>query len=391
LNESENVRMADADPAGVGAEQRVRADFGTPHLDALRILASAGIVILHYSNYVDDIPVGRFIFQHTFHFNFFVDLFFAISGFVIAKQYLSRVSDRHEIGRFLWRRLARIYPLHIATLAFYVVIAVLLYFGTVHVDNPDRYPLSDIPAQVLLLHAIDGQRLTFNFPSWSLSAEMACYLLFPLIAFAGLRSPKLIVFLAAAIAAGLTTYCVVSGVPLWPNWINHGGALRAIPAFMLGVALHLFRGRLTHPRIGMALLPGLLIFVFLGWALPVIAALMLVYLIVVAAVHCDETGRKTLLSRSGVGRWAHLTYSSYMLHMPVATVIVTVLGRLLLPHWTIGRFGLLVLAVVVLALLSAASYRLFEDPVRRRMQTAWDRWSARPPATVLAPSERGAR
>jgi peptidoglycan/LPS O-acetylase OafA/YrhL len=141
----------------------------------------------------------------------------------------------------------------------------------------------------------------------------------------------------------------------------------------------------------MALLPGLLIFVFLGWALPVIAALMLVYLIVVAAVHCDETGRSTLLSRSGVGRWAHLTYSSYMLHMPVATVVVTVLGRLLLPHWTIGRFGLLVLAVVVLAFLSAASYRLFEDPVRRRMQTAWDRWSARPPATVLAPSERGAR
>jgi len=383
--------MASADQLGGGAGQGTRPDFGTPHLDALRILASAGIVILHYSNYVENLPVGRFVFQHTLHFNLFVDLFFAISGFVIAKQYLGRVSDRHAIGRFIWRRLARIYPLHLVTLAFYVAIAVLLYSGHAHVENPDRYPLSDVPAQALLLHAIDGQRLTFNFPSWSLSAEMTCYLLFPLIAFAGLRSPRFVVFLALTVAAGLTVYCAVSGTQLWPNWINQGGALRAVPAFLLGVALQLFRDRLTRPRIGVILLPALAAYVLLGWALPVLVALALVYLIVVAAVHCDETKTQTILSRSGAGRWAHLTYSSYMLHMPVATIVVTAMGRALIPHWPVGQFVLLVIAVLVLAFLSAASYHLFENPVRRRMQTAWDRWSAHSPAPILAPSERGAR
>ncbi len=64
--------------------------------------------------------MGRFMVAHTWHFNLFVDLFFVVSGFVIACQYFGRVSDAASIGRFLWRRLARIYPLHLATLAFYL-------------------------------------------------------------------------------------------------------------------------------------------------------------------------------------------------------------------------------------------------------------------------------
>lgn len=381
--------MVSIESAGGQAKPGLRSNVRSPHLDALRILASAGIVILHYSNYVEDIPAGKFVYDHTWHFNLFVDLFFAISGFVIASQYLGRVSDWRAIGRFLWRRFARIYPLHIVTLAFYLAIAALLYLGYMHAENPDRYPFSDVPAQVLLLHAVDGQRLTFNFPSWSLSAEMICYLLFPLIAFTGLRSPRSLVVLAVAVAAGLTIYCAVSGAPFWAVWINKGGALRAIPAFLLGITLHLFRGRVARLPIGAALLPAFAAFIFLGWALPVPAALMLVYLIVVAAVHCDETKARTGLSRLGLGRWAHLTYSSYMLHMPVATVVITAVGHALAPQWPAARLGLVFVAMAVLAFVSVASYRLFEDPVRRRLQAAWDLRAAPRSAAALAP-QRGA-
>jgi peptidoglycan/LPS O-acetylase OafA/YrhL len=343
-------------------------------------MASAGVVVLHYSNYVADIPVGRFVYEHTWHFNLFVDLFFVISGFVIASQYLDRVSDRRSIGRFLWRRLARIYPLHIVTLTFYVAIGVLFYLGYVHVENAERYPLSDIPVQMLLLHAVDGERLAFNFPSWSLSAEMVCYLLFPLIAFAGLRMPATVLVLALTVAAILTIYCVLSGAPFWPHWINKGGALRAVPAFLLGIALHLFRGRVARLPIRWLLLPSFVTFIIFGSALPVLAALALVYLIAIAAVHCDETAARTGLSRLGLGRWAHLTYSSYMLHMPVATVVVTAAGRFLVPQWPAGQLVLVIVAMVVLAFASAASYRLFENPVRRRLQAAWDRQPAAPAA-----------
>lgn len=366
-----------------------REETFAPHLDALRILASGGIVLLHYANYAEDTRFGRFVYEHTVHFNLLVDLFFVISGFVIASQYLHRVSKRRAIARFVWRRLARIYPLHLLTLAFYVIIALLLASGHINVDNPARYPLSDVPAQLLLLHAIDAQRLSFNFPSWSLSAEMVCYLLFPLLAFIGLRRRAAIPALAVAIAAALTVYSAVMQVEPWPEWINQGGAVRALPAFLLGVTLYLFRDSLARWPLRKVLLPALAVYVFVGGALPVLVGLALVYLVAAAGVQCDVSGARTLLSRSGVGRWAHLTYSIYMLHMPVATVVITLGGRLLGAPTPAMRLILIAAALAVLVVVSMASYRLFENPVRRRLNGAFDRHRASARLPAIAATERG--
>jgi peptidoglycan/LPS O-acetylase OafA/YrhL len=378
--------MANVDPAASDSKRSSDRELSSPHLDALRILASAGIVILHYANYIENTAVGRFVYTYTQHFNLFVDLFFTISGFVIASQYLNRVGNGRSIGRFLWRRLARIYPLHLATLAFYVLIAVLFHLGLIRVENAARYPFSDIPAQVFLLHAIDGQRLTFNFPSWSLSAEMCCYLVFPCIAFIGLRWPKMVIGLAVAAALGNTLYVLLWGTSLWPDWINQGGEFRALPAFFLGVALCLFRARVGHVPLGMVLLPAFLLFIAAGWAFPVMVSLGLVYLIAIAAVHCDVAKVATPLVRLGLGRWAYLTYSTYMLHVPVATFVVTALERFL-PHWPGISLVLVLVAMVVLVFVSMASFRLFEDPVRRWLNAAFDRRRDLGPLTapVLAP------
>ena len=101
-------------------------DGSTPHLDALRIVAAAAVVALHYAEYAKDNAAAHFVFAHVQHFNLFVDLFFVISGFVIARQYLARVDSPDDIKRFLWRRFARIYPLHFLTLAFYLAVAAVL-------------------------------------------------------------------------------------------------------------------------------------------------------------------------------------------------------------------------------------------------------------------------
>ena len=101
----------------------------TRHQDGLRIIAAGAVVVLHYSDYFKDVAIGHFMVAHTWHFNLFVDLFFVVSGFVIARQYFGRVNDAASVGRFLWRRLARIYPLHLATLAFYLALAGALHFG----------------------------------------------------------------------------------------------------------------------------------------------------------------------------------------------------------------------------------------------------------------------
>jgi peptidoglycan/LPS O-acetylase OafA/YrhL len=346
----------------------------TRHLDGLRIVAASAVVILHYSDYVKDHPIGRFLVDHTWHFNLFVDLFFVISGYVIASQYLTKVGSPAAIGRFLWRRFARIYPLHLATLAFYVAIALALYFGIARGENPARYPLSDIPAQLLLLHAIDGARLTFNFPSWSLSAEFFCYALFPLMAILLSRRKPVILALIAVpfIANALVT--VMAGSEPWPDWINKGGAFRALPAFNIGISCYLYRDRITAlPAIPGLLSAALVLFVLVGATLNIYVALLIIYAIALLAIHHDCTGHTTLFVALGFERWSDLTYSSYMLHIPVATVVLTLASRYLAPVLPGGKLALLPVAVIVLAVLSVLSLRYFETPMRRALNDLYDR------------------
>ena len=346
----------------------------TRHLDGLRIIAAGAVVVLHYSDYFKDLPAGHFMVEHTSHFNLFVDLFFVVSGFVIARQYFGRVDDAASIGRFLWRRLARIYPLHLATLAFYVALAGALHFGVARTDNPARYPLSDLPAQFLLLHAFVGERLTFNFPSWSLSAEMFCYLLFPLVALIARRRREAIIALVVLTALANSLWAEAAGTAPWADWINKGGAFRALPAFNLGIACYLFRDRIARwPVIPGALVVSLTAFIALGSLLPTMTALFAIYAIAVLAIQADCAGRETLLSRLGFDRWSPLTYSCYMLHIPVATVIITFGSRLLSFSSPNERLILAPVAVIVLAFASIVSLRTFETPLRRYLTEAYDR------------------
>jgi len=311
---------------------------------------------------------------HTWHFNLFVDLFFVVSGFVIVSQYLARVGDPLSIVRFIWRRLARIYPLHLVTLAFYVVIALAPHFGIFNTENAARYPLLDLPAQLLLLHAIDGARLTFNFPSWSLSAEMFCYVLFPIVAMTVTRNRAAILALVLLPALGNSLYVHLTGSGSWANWINQGGAFRALPAFNLGVACYLFRDRIANwPAMPGAVSALLTAFILSGAWLPEMVDLLVIYTIAILAIQCDCTGRNTLLTWLRLDRWSPLTYSCYMLHIPVATAVLTFGARYLAPHLPGGRLALLPLAAVVLAVASQLSLRWFETPMRHYLNAVFDR------------------
>lgn len=366
---------------------RLNTTSDTRHLDGLRIIAAVGVVLLHYSEYAKSNTAAHFVFEHIQHFNLFVDLFFAISGFVIAKQYLDKVGNNRATARFLWRRAARIYPLHLLTLSFYLVIAAALQLGLARGENPARYPLSDIPAQLLMLHAIFGERLTFNFPSWSLSAEMVCYLLFPLLAAALSRRRVLApaVFVVALLANCIAALAMESGP--WTDWINRGGAFRALPSFVLGVSLYLYRAEIRRrPDFRSPFTLVLLTFLITGGLLPASLALVAVHAIAILAVRADLTQQPSLLLQTGVDRWSDLTYSVYMLHIPVATVILTIAGRYLSPYVADAKLVLIPAALTILASASYLSYRYFETPIRRSLYAMYDQHQASPRTlTATAP------
>src|SRR5207302_1513826 len=100
-------------------------------------------------------------------------------------------------------------------------------------------------------------------------------------------------------------------------------------------------------------------FIALGSWLPTMAALIAIYAIAMLAIQADCAGRETLLSRLRFDRWSPLTYSCYMLHIPVATIVITFGSRLLslLPHER------LVLAPVAIAILMVLGTHSLPQPL----------------------------
>ncbi|HET9876104.1 MAG TPA: acyltransferase [Mycobacterium sp.] len=160
-------------------------------LTGLRIIAAVWVVLFHFRpllrqaapDFSDALaPVLNCGAQG-------VDLFFILSGFVLAWNYLDRMGSSWSLPatmHFLWLRLARVWPIYLVTLH----LALFWVIFTLHVGHVPSPEVSQLTAtsyvrQVLLVQLwfepfFDGS--SWDGPAWSISAEWLAYLLFgPLV------------------------------------------------------------------------------------------------------------------------------------------------------------------------------------------------------------------
>ena len=156
-------------------------------LTGLRIVAALWVVLFHFRPMLADAsPDFRDALAPVLNCGAQgVDLFFILSGFVLAYNYLDRMgrvwSTRATL-HFLWLRLARVWPVYLVTLhlaALWVIFT--LHVG--HVPSPDAGRLTAISyvRQILLVQLwfqpyFDDS--SWDGPAWSISAEWLAYLLF---------------------------------------------------------------------------------------------------------------------------------------------------------------------------------------------------------------------
>jgi peptidoglycan/LPS O-acetylase OafA/YrhL len=336
-------------------------------LEGLRLVSSVAIVLSHFLPYaIRAEPFGG-------RLGIFVDLFFVISGIVIASAYADRVRTPGEYGLFMQRRLARLYPLHAATMLVYMAIAAMMALGAIRVVNPDRYDPAQLLPYFLMVHAWGlWGTVAWNGVSWSISAELFVYLLFPVLAKAIRRPPAT----GLAVVAGTTVACaVVSELTLgreFPRLVTQLAPLRALPGFLLGLWLALNRDWLTA-RLGesavrwmfhagtLALAAGLV----LAW--PPYALLAAVWLLVTGAYLLDLHRGASWASWAPLSRQGQLTYSIYLVHPVVATTWLAFLGPRLLGTGFVANWSTLAIGLAAVFAGSAASYRWFEEPLRRRL------------------------
>ncbi len=208
-------------------------------LTTLRFLAAAWVVLFTAWPHLD----VSFIPTAVTRGYLGVEVFFVLSGFILSHVYLEAAGEkRFSYGGFLWARIARVYPLHLLTLAGMAALGIAATVVGLSVDAS----LTDwrsLPAHLTMTHAWGlASSAAFNHPSWSISAEWFAYLTFPAFAFVAWRlreRPGTAVLLATASALLLYAgFQAVAGFSLTEATFRWG-ALRIVPCFALGCALYL--------------------------------------------------------------------------------------------------------------------------------------------------------
>jgi peptidoglycan/LPS O-acetylase OafA/YrhL len=137
-----------------------------------------------------------------------VDLFFVLSGFVMALNYrhlFERGFSKAALLAFLSRRIARVYPLYfVATICAFMLILVG-WLG-----DPSVHSLKASLGLNLAMVQAWGFGPSLDGPAWSISAEWAAYLLFPaLLSIALLRKVLWSWLLAVSCVAVLLLLCAL--------------------------------------------------------------------------------------------------------------------------------------------------------------------------------------
>ncbi|MDE1896009.1 MAG: acyltransferase [Rhodospirillales bacterium] len=178
-----------------------------------------------------------------------VDGFFILSGLILlhthrefdAVQKNALITEFHwankgVVLRFYAKRLARIYPVHLATI---LILLALVGGGAamgMSPHSPQRFGLTTLIENLFLVQGWGADNFgAWNYPAWSVSTEWAGYLLFPLFALLltyFIREVSLQVAIAIFPILGVIYF--FSGHSL--NLAFGAGLIRFFPEFIAGMA-----------------------------------------------------------------------------------------------------------------------------------------------------------
>lgn len=305
-----------------------------------------------------------------------VDLFFILSGFILSYVYLEAFGERRfDYREFVVHRLARVYPLHIATLLFTLLLIAAAAVKGVQLD-PNAANWQALPAHLLLVQSWGlAPTASFNHPSWSISAEWFAYLTFPATAALAWRlrdRPILAVGLAAAVVVGVNlAFGAIAGFNL-THATFQWGALRIVPAFLFGAALYLAwrSGAVASPwlaRFGAAAASLIVIVAAsFGAERPHIDILIVLALgLMILSIGGLDRDRPGVLSSKILVYLGEISFATYMIYVPWKWVFLKAVRAVL----DLGDEGLpftwWFAGLVALVPLSMLAHHLVELPFRR--------------------------
>lgn len=294
-----------------------------------------------------------------------VDLFFILSGFVISFGYHDRVVNHPgwaSYADFLINRMARVWPLHlIVTLVFMARVA-LNISGSQGID----LNAANIVSNLFMVQSWGWGTEPIAGNSWSVSTEVAAYLIYPIIALIAFSRWA---WVQGALSIGLLALVATSGLGAsGPLDVNQSDTvltlLRCLAGFSLGVMTYRCaekgwcKALIDRPG-GFAIVCGL---IALALLLPGKADVLAVCLMPALVLSCYYNGAaaRAVMANPVSFHLGLISYSIYLWHPLVRDVFARGMG-VAHKHGLTGFDWLFITAMLVATwLLCWASYALVE-------------------------------
>jgi peptidoglycan/LPS O-acetylase OafA/YrhL len=314
---------------------------------------------------------------------FGVQIFFAVSGFLITSTALRRWEQLSYVSLrdFYLLRIARIVPMLVALLT---VLSILHYANvSSFVVSPEKGGLGLALLAALTLHVNVLQANRGWLPAswgvlWSLSVEEVFYLFFPLAARFLTRINLFVPLLFCFVALGpFARTMLARGNEIWSEQSYLGG----MDAIALGCLTALLAARVKFSRTTLRILA------FAGAALitSILIGLRLVYVPAIANSGLDMTiialGTCMVITAAAQSRWqaprllspllalGRSSYEVYLTHMFAVFALFAIFMKAGHPLRAVPL--LFVVTIVVAAAAGALIARFFSEPFNRRLRAYW--------------------
>lgn len=339
-------------------------------LTSLRGVAALLVVLYHIKHWLHEYPVIE-MFGFLYNKGYLaVDFFFVLSGFIIAFNYREKFHQSFTLKKyltFIYKRFARIYPLHIFILICFLSIP-LAYIITGKALNQGMYSISGYAAKVFLVDLwLVGSSFwsTWNVPSWTISGEFFSYLLFPLLAnLAGKGVTRNLFILSLCSLLIALSYELIGARSLGDN-IPELGLLRCSASFCIGVCVFNLYSAGKHKsdyvyRPLFFILAILLVVLILyvqenHFYTPTLMGLMLLSLIKYRGL------LHQFLEWTPLVKLGDISYSVYLTH----SLILIWFNLLFVENGVTPSLGEISLYLVLVLVMSVFTYYLVEIPSRR--------------------------
>jgi peptidoglycan/LPS O-acetylase OafA/YrhL len=349
-------------------------------LTGLRGVAAVYVVLYHF---ITPLPFTNFLNTFESHGYLAVDLFFVLSGFVMAMNYGHMFQDGWSFAsyrRFLGRRVARIYPL-------YLVVTIVGFIELFHHHRAYAQAFEILAANVLMIQTW-GLVRSFDTACWSISSEWAAYVIFPLLLMPTLYAKVSIRCLSAAACV-----VILGALCILPTQFHGPGrsdalldlvqptlaipVVRCLAEFALGLLA--FRTSLTPVgqwvKLSKWIAPSALLVIIALLTIPKTDfAVVMLFPILIVSLASDLNVAGRVLASKPLEFVGTISYSIYLDHVFIhgAKIQLWITAAVTKAHLGHPEYYVTAFFFAITFPISYIAYRLIEKPGRRWLRRLFE-------------------